>query len=204
MCDIKNGDKVRIIKEGTHKYEVGEIVYLIQDFGGFLLQAATGYQPNSKVDGSCFVYRTEVEKVATNEDETPVKSKQPTKADLKTGMRLVFNGNRTGIVMKDVALGTVGYHADIIKYIEGRDGFDHLGDNLNTCSAFGGVEKILRPKHAHEVLSPTAEVIIVWEREAPKSKEQVAYEEAVEASEKAREAYVLAQKKLEALNPSKS
>lgn len=60
MCDIKTGDKVIIIKEGTHKYEVGEIVYLIQDFGEFLTQAATGYHPNSKVDGRCFVYRTEL------------------------------------------------------------------------------------------------------------------------------------------------
>lgn len=209
MCDIKTGDKVIIIKEGTHKYEVGETVYLIQDFGESHNQAATGYQPNSKVDGCCFVYRNEVEKVTSNEEATPVKQTF-TKKDLKTGHRLILEDGEVAIVFMDSDIQTnPAYSRDWVKYINRSNGFDDLAywnDDLNPEGDrwVSRVVKVVKPKYSQDVFKLECEVDIIWEREAPKSKEQIAYEEAVEASEKAREAYELAQKKLEALNQSKS
>lgn len=147
--------------------------------------------------------------MTSNEEATPVKQTF-TKKDLKTGHRLILEDGEVAIVFMDSDIQTnPAYSRDWVKYINHSSGFDDLvywNDELNPEGDrwVSRVVKVVKPKYSQDVFKLECEVDIIWERDAPKSKEQIAYEEAVEASEKAREAYALAQKKLEALNPSKS
>jgi hypothetical protein len=140
-------------------------------------------------------------------EETTMKTKQFTKSDLKTGYRIILEDGEVGIVFMDSDITSTLYSRNWVKYINHSNGFDDLDywdDTLDPKEYFG-VPKVVRvekPSFAPDIFKLECAVKIIWEREAPKSKEQIAYDEAVEATEAARQAYELAQKKLEALNPA--
>lgn len=139
--------------------------------------------------------------------ETTMKTKQFTKADLKTGYRIILEDGEVGIVFMDSDITNLSYSRNWVKYINHSNGFDDLAywnDDLSPEEDFGvsKVVKVVKPSCASDIFKLDCAVKIIWEREAPKTKEQIAYDEAVEATEAARQAYELAQKKLEALNPS--
>ena len=139
--------------------------------------------------------------------ETTMKTKQFTKADLKTGYRIILEDGEVGIVFIDSDIISTLYSRDWVKYINHSNGFDELvcWDNKLNPAESGWVSKVVRvekPSNCSDIFKLDCEVKTIWEREAPKSKEQIAYDEAVEATEAARQAYELAQKKLEALNPA--
>lgn len=192
--EVMVGDTVLRFDSNGGVLAVGEyVVKTIQHLRHYITLDGEGDSRN---------FSTEYFNLISRKGETTMKTKQFTKADLKTGMRLVFSEGVTGIVM--LCAGITSNH-DIISYIK-RDviaGYDYLEENLDSTSAYGELVKVLQPKCETYLLNVQAECKVIWEREAPKSEEQIAYEEAVEATEAARKAYELAQKKLEALNPSK-
>ena len=137
--------------------------------------------------------------------ETTMKTKQFTKADLKTGMRVTTANGRVWTVMKDVpAQYGKGEDEGIFVYDRGWMDIKGLDEGFvyNPDKDYSLV-KIEQVSLYCDYLSTSCDTTVLWEREAPKSKEQITYDEAVEATEAARQAYELAQKKLEALNPAK-
>lgn len=139
--------------------------------------------------------------------ETIMKTKQFTKADLKTGHRVTTRNGDTWTVLLNVPTqnGSVkrGEPEGILAQEMGWMPIGGLDDNLiYTTNTQYSIEKVELVEFYMNYLDKDARKVVIWEREAPKSKEQIAYDEAVEATEAARQAYELAQKKLEALNPA--
>ena len=134
-----------------------------------------------------------------------MKTKQFTKADLKTGHRVTTRNGEVWTVMKGIPAQSSRNEPDgIIAQSGGWMDIGGLDDTLvYTDNTQYSIEKVEVVEFYMDYLSKNPRKSVVWEREAPKSEEQIAYDEAVEATEAARQAYELAQKKLEALNPAK-
>ena len=128
-----------------------------------------------------------------------MKTKQFTKADLKTGYRVHFRDGSVGVCFESSPSHS---SLHIINFDNTWCGLStHEEDLTYKGDADLDIVKVSSVR-VYNILDRTAPETTVWERKAPKSKEQIAYDEAVEATEAARQAYELAQKKLEALNPS--
>lgn len=152
-------------------------------------------------------FANEYFKLISREGDTTMKTKQFTKADLKTGHRVTTASGRVWTVLKDVPPQTLGDEDEeegILVYDHGWMDIKGLDENfVYTTDKHYSLIKVEQVTLYCNYLSKQGATVILWEREAPKSKEQIAYDEAVEATEAARQAYELAQKKLEALNPAK-
>lgn len=197
-----------------NEVRVGDIVLRIAE--GLSIEKGNQYvvdNVNSECDTIDLVgerrdwYQPEYFTLISRKRETTMKTKQFTKADLKTGYRLILEDGEVGIVFMDSDIISLSYSRNWVKYINHSNGFDDLDywDNKLNPAESTWVSKVVRvekPSYPSDIFKLDCDVKIIWEREAPKSKEQIAYDEAVEATEAARQAYELAQKKLEALNPS--
>ena len=131
-----------------------------------------------------------------------MKTKQFTKANLKTGMRTVAIDGKKGIYFEAAHCGKhiQGVYEGIIVTFNGSwSSAAHLAQGSDPQSHH--IAEIYSVP-VYELLMKEANGELLWQWETPKSKEQIAYDEAVEATEAARQAYELAQKKLEALNPA--
>lgn len=202
LQQLKSGDKIRIRgKDNVVTADANKCRFLV----------AEEYKDSKNKLSQCFAYCCGYEDhlipVHKLTGETTMKTKQFTKADLKTGYRLILEDGEVGIVFMDSDIISLPYSRNWVKYINHSNGFDDLDcwDNKLNPAESTWVSKVVRvekPSHAPDIFKLDCKVKIIWEREAPKSKEQIAYDEAVEATEAARQAYELAQKKLEALNPA--
>lgn len=122
-----------------------------------------------------------------------------TKADLKTGHRIYFRDGSVGVCFESSPSQS---DLHVINFDNTWCGLTTHNDDL-TYEDDSDLDIVkVTSVRVYNTLNRTAPETTVWEREAPKSKEQIVYDEAVEATEAARQAYELAQKKLEALNPS--
>lgn len=200
---LQVGDKVMVNDVKT------EIVGIDEGFSGTIgfITEAPIYERGYGEDSYFWGKHISAHAVYKLTEETTMKTKQFTKADLKTGYRIILEDGEVGIVFMDSDLPSLSCSRNWVKYINHSNGFDDLvywDDTLSPVEGFGGskVIRVEKPSHPSDILKLDCAVKIVWEREAPKSKEQIAYDEAVEATEAARQAYELAQKKLEVLNPA--
>lgn len=141
-------------------------------------------------------------------EETNMTTKQFTKKDLKTGHRLKLRDGRYVVYLGDVVTSTTYSYTGVYNSFEGTYSSmtDSWGEDLLQFDCNHGNRDLdivaVYSVQAWNIINKDAPLTLVWEREAPKSKEQIAYDEALEATDAARQAYELAQKKLEALNPS--
>ena len=203
---LQVGDKVMVNNIKT------EIVEIDEGFSGgtigFFTEAPIykrGYGEDSYFWGK---HTSDHYKVYKLTGETTMKTKQFTKADLKTGHRVTTRNGEVWTVMKGVPSQTgvdnIEEQKEGIFVNGGWMDIYGLNDDLEyTNNLDYSVEKVELVECYYQYLAKNPNTVILWEREAPKSKEQIAYDEAVEATEAARQAYELAQKKLEALNPAK-
>ena len=102
-------------------------------------------------------------------EETTMKTKQFTKADLKTGYRLILEGGEVGIVFIDSDIISTLYSRDWVKYINHSNGFDDLDywDNKLNPAESTWVSKVVRvekPSHCSDVFKLECDVKIIWER----------------------------------------
>lgn len=198
---LKVGDKVMVNDVKT------EIVKVDEGFTGgtigFITEAPI-YKRGYGEDSYFWGKHTSTLTVYKLTGETTMKTKQFTKSDLKTGMRVTTANGQVWTVMKDVP-AQCGKGEDEGIFVHNRGWMDIKGLDesfvYNTDKDYSLV-KVEQVDLYCDYLSTSCDTTVLWEREAPKSKEQIAYDEAVEATEAARQAYELAQKKLEALNPA--
>ena len=198
---LEVGDKVMVNDVKT------EIVKVDEGFTGgttgFITEAPI-YERGYGEDSYFWGKHTSDHAVYKLTGETIMKTKQFTKADLKTGHRVTTRNGEVWTVMKGIPAQSSRNEPDgIIAQSGGWMDIGGLDDTLvYTDNTQYSIEKVEVVEFYMEYLSKNPRKSVVWEREAPKSKEQIAYDEAVEATEAARQAYELAQKKLEALNPA--
>lgn len=122
-----------------------------------------------------------------------------TKADLKTGHRVTTRNGQVWTVMKDVPVQSKGCEEEdegIFVYNRGWMDIKGLDEGFvyNTDKDYSLV-KVEQVDLYCDYLSTLCGTTVLWEREAPKSKEQIAYEDALAQLE-------IAKKKVEALNPA--
>lgn len=172
--------------------------------GEYVVEALLQYSITLDVEGASLNFSPAFFNLISRKGETAMKTKQFTKADLKTGMRVTTTDGQVWTVMKDVApqKGVEEYEG-ILVYNHGWMDIKGLDENfIYTEDKYYSLIKVEQVTLYCNYLSKSDDTVVLWEREAPKSEEQIAYDEAVEATKVARKAYELAQKKLEALNPS--
>jgi hypothetical protein len=119
-------------------------------------------------------------------------TKQFTKKDLKTGYHVHFSNHRSGVILLNSQ-----NDRDIVCYF-GHSGWDELSswnDDLTTNEDYGNdIIKVTKTLE-YQTLDKVATHDTIWERPTPKTKEQLAYEQALDRLAEAQAA-------VEALNPS--
>lgn len=139
-----------------------------------------------------------------NPSKEGARDKEFTKSDLKTGMVIEQRNGDKAMVLLGTANGDI---------VSGQTWYSltSLKEDLTNQYSRGcyDIVKVYQPRSNLDYLGLDSiwdQYNVIWEREVPKSKEQIAYEEAVEAAQAAqaaKDAYELAQEKVEALNPNK-